>query len=85
MAENIISINLYKIITILKQDIDKQEIKELIREKQKEYQINIIDNNNIILSVKNIKKGLPTPPLLNRAVDQSRLTTTPTIMGTIIS
>jgi hypothetical protein len=32
-----IPIGLYKIITILKQDTDEQEIKELIREKQKEY------------------------------------------------
>ena len=68
MAKNIIPINLYKIITILKQDINKQEIKELIREKQKEYQINIIDNN-ITLPIKNIKKGLPTPLLLNKAVN----------------
>ena len=82
IAKNIILINLYKIITILKQDIDKQEIKELIREKQKEHQINIIDNNNITLPVKNIKEGLPTPPPSDRAVDQSGLTTTPTIMGT---
>ena len=37
MAENIIPINLHKIITILKQDIDKQKIKELIKKKQKEY------------------------------------------------
>ena len=72
-----IFISLHKIITILKQDINKQEIKELIKEKQKEYQINIIDNNNIyiILPVKNIKEGLPTPPLLNGAVNQSGLTT----------
>ena len=33
MAKNIIPINLYKIITILKQDINEQEIKKLIREK----------------------------------------------------
>jgi hypothetical protein len=33
IAENIILINSHKIITILKQDIDEQEIKELIREK----------------------------------------------------
>ena len=33
IAENIIPINLYKIITILKQDIDEQEIKKLIKEK----------------------------------------------------
>ena len=77
-----IPINLYKIITILKQDINKQEIKKLIKEKQKEYQINIIDKNDIKLPIKNIKEGLPTPPLLNRAVDQSGLTTTPTIIGT---
>jgi hypothetical protein len=32
-AKNIIFINLLKIITILKQDINKQEIKELIKEK----------------------------------------------------
>ena len=84
MAKNIIPISLYKIITILEQDIDKQEIKELIREKQKEYQINIINNNNIYITlpVKNIKEGLLTPPLLNRAVNQSGLTTTPTIIGT---
>jgi hypothetical protein len=68
-AENIILINLYKIITILKQDIDKQEIEKLIREKQKEYQINIIDKNDIILPIKNIKEGLLTPPLLNKAVN----------------
>ena len=82
IAENIIFISLYKIITILKQDIDEQEIKELIREKQEEHQINIIDKNDIILPIKNIKEELPTPPLLDRAVDQSGLTTTPTIMGT---
>ena len=64
-----IPISLYKIITILKQDIDEQKIKKLIREKQKEYQINIIDKNDIILPVKNIKEGLLIPPLLNRAVD----------------
>ena len=67
-AKNIIPISLYKIITILKQDINKQEIKKLIREKQKEHQNNIV-NNNITLPVKNIKKKLLTPPLLNRAVD----------------
>ena len=83
MAENIIPISLYKIITILKQDINEQEIKELIREKQKEYQIDIIDKNDIILPIKNIKEGLLTPPLLNRAVDQSGLTTMPTITGII--
>ena len=77
-----IPIGLYKIITILKQDIDEQEIKEFIREKQEEYQIDIIDENDIILPVKNIKEGLLTPPLLDRAVDQLGLTTTPTIMGT---
>ena len=76
-----IFINLYKIITILKQDINKQEIKKLIREKQEERQIDIIDKNNIILPIKNIKEGLPIPPLLNRAVDQSGLTTMPTITG----
>ena len=32
-----IFINLYKIITILKQDINEQEIKKLIKEKQEEY------------------------------------------------
>ena len=69
MAKNIIPISLYKIITILKQDINKQEIKELIKEKQKEYQINIIDNNDITLPVKNTKEGLPTPPPLDKAVD----------------
>ena len=69
IAENIIPISLYKIITILKQDINEQEIKELIKKKQKEYQINIIDNNNITLPVKNIKEKLPTPLLLDRAVD----------------
>ena len=42
-----------------------------------------MDNNNIILPIKNIKEGLPTPPLLDRAVDQLGLTTTPTIIGTI--
>ena len=79
-----IFISLYKIITILKQDINKQEIKELIREKQKEYQINIIDDNDIYITlpVKNIKEGLLTPSLLDRAVDQLGLTTTPTIIGT---
>ena len=82
IAENIIPINLYKIITILKQDIDKQEIEKLIREKQKEYQIDIIDKNDIILPIKNIEEGLLTPPPLNKAVDQSGLTTTPTITGT---
>ena len=41
-----------------------------------------MDNNNITLPVKNTKEGLLTPPLLNRAVDQLRLTTTPTIIGT---
>ena len=82
IAENIIPINLYKIITILKQDINEQKIKELIREKQKKYQINIIDKNNIILPIKNIKKGLLTPPPLNRTINQSGLTTTPTITGT---
>ena len=69
IAENMIPIGLYKIITILKQDIDKQEIEKLIREKQEEHQIDIIDKNNITLPVKNIKEGLPTPPLLNRAVN----------------
>ena len=77
MAKNIIPIGLHKIITILKQDIDEQEIKKLIREKQEEYQINIINKNNIILPIKNIKEGLLTPPLLDRAVDQLGLTTTP--------
>ena len=77
-----IPINLYKIITILEQDINKQEIKELIREKQEEYQINIINKNNIILPIKNIKEGLLMPPLLDRAVNQSELTTTPTTTGT---
>jgi hypothetical protein len=33
MAKNMIPISLYKIITILKQDINEQEIKEFIREK----------------------------------------------------
>ena len=40
-----------------------------------------MDNNNITLPIKNIKEGLLTPPLLDKAVDQSRLTTTPTITG----
>ena len=35
-AKNIIPISLCKIITILEQDINEQEIKELIREKQEE-------------------------------------------------
>ena len=69
IAENIIPISLYKIITILKQDINKQKIKELIREKQEEHQINIINTNNIILPIKNIKEELPIPPLLDRAVN----------------
>ena len=69
MTENMILIGLYKIITILEQDIDEQEIKELIKEKQKKCQINIVDNNNITLSIKNTKEGLLTPLLLNRAVD----------------
>ena len=43
-----------------------------------------MDNNNITLPVKNTKEGLPTPPLLDRAVDQLELTTTPTITGTTI-
>ena len=68
-AENMIPISLCKIITILKQDIDEQEIKELMREKQEEHWIDIIDKNDIILPVKNIKEGLPMPPLLDRAVD----------------
>ena len=36
-----------------------------------------MDNNNIYitLSVKNIKEELPIPPLLDRAVNQSELTT----------
>ena len=42
-----------------------------------------MDNNNIYITlpVKNIKEGLPTPPLLDRAVDQLGLTTTPIIIG----
>ena len=40
-----------------------------------------MDNNNITLSIKNIKEGLLTPPLLDRAVDQLGLTTMPTITG----
>ena len=80
IAENIIFINLYKIITILKQDIDEQEIEKLIKEKQEEYQIDIINKNDIILPVKNIKEELLTPPLLDRAVNQSELTTIGTIM-----
>ena len=73
-----IPISLYKIITILKQDINKQEIEELIKEKQEKYQIDIINKNNIILFVKNIKEGLPTPPLLDGASNQSELITTGT-------
>ena len=43
-----------------------------------------MDDNNIhiTLPVKNTKVGLLTPPLLDRAVDQSGLTTTPTTTGT---
>ena len=43
-----------------------------------------MDNNNIYITlpVKNIKEGLPTPPLLNGAVDQLGSITTPTTMGT---
>ena len=41
-----------------------------------------MDNNNITLPIKNTKEGLPTPPLLDKAVDQSRLTTMPTIIRT---
>ena len=41
-----------------------------------------MDNNNIILPIKNTKEGLLIPPLLDRAVDQSGLTTTPIITGT---
>ena len=42
-----------------------------------------MDNNNIYITlpVKNIKEGLPIPPLLDRAVDQLGLITTPTITG----
>ena len=84
MAKNIIFINSHKIITILKQDINKQEIKELIREKQKERQIDIMDDNDIhiTLPVKNAKAGLPTPPPSDGAVDQSGSITTPTTTGT---
>ena len=69
IAENMIPINSHKIITILKQDIDEQEIKKLIREKQEKHQINIINKNNIILPVKNIKEGLLMPPPSDKAVD----------------
>ena len=43
-----------------------------------------MDDNNIYITlfIKNIKEGLPTPPPSDRAVDQSGLTTTPTITGT---
>ena len=68
-AENMISIGSRKIITILEQDIDEQEIEELMREKQEEHQIDIVDENDITLPVKNIKEGLPTPPLLDKAVN----------------
>ena len=81
-AENMIPIGSRKIITILEQDIDEQDIEELMREKQEEHQIDIVDENDITLPVKNIKEGLPTPPPSDRAVDQSGLTTTPTITGT---
>ena len=81
VAENMIPIGSRKIITILEQDIDEQEIEELMREKQKECQIDIVDDNDITLPVKNTKAGLPTPPLLDGAVDQSGLTT----IGTTIS
>ena len=42
-----------------------------------------MDNNNITLPIKNTKEGLPTPPLLDRAVNQLRLTTMLIIIGTI--
>ena len=81
MAKNMIPINSRKIITILEQDIDEQEIEELIREKQRECQIDIIDDNDI-LPVKITKAGLPTPPPSDGAVDQSGSITTPTTTGT---
>ena len=82
IAKNIIFINSYKIITILEQDINKQKIKELIRKKQEKHQIDIINKNNITLPIKNIKEGLLIPLLLDKAVDQLGLTTTPIIIGT---
>ena len=62
-ARNSIPIPQSRIITILEQDLDEDEIEELVKEAEQERQLEIIEDDDVTPAlIKNPHTGLPTPP-----------------------